>query len=181
MEEHIYVLDFVPYSTKYNGQGYVQGIGEAFFTLLEVSIKEGKVTSVGDKVYVGKDASKRTIVDKIKRRLRYDDLSTSAKENLFNVVRKIVEANEERFVSFINHAGPLSVRVHQLELIPGIGKKNIELIIREREKEPFKNFDDVKSRVPSWQDPVGSFAYRIVEELSKKERHYFFVLPSRQS
>ncbi len=179
MEDYIYILDFIPYSSKYRGQAYAQGIGGKFFTLLEVSIKTDKSAPVGAKIYVGKDFEKRDVIDKIKRRISYDELTTAAKENLPDIIKKIVMDNEERFVRFINTASPFSVRVHQLELLPGVGKKNIEQILEERDEKPFESFDDIKKRVSSWQDPIGSFVYRILEEIQGKERHYFFVLPQR--
>ncbi|RME79384.1 MAG: DUF655 domain-containing protein [Methanobacteriota archaeon] len=180
MEDYIYVLDSIPYGSKYRGQPYIEGIGEKFFTLLEVTLKEGENAAIGERIYVGKDIENRKKADKIKKKLKYDELSSSAKENLFEVVKKIIMANEERFIKFINSAAPVSMRTHQLELIPGVGKKNLETIIKEKEKEPFKDFEDLHMRVSTWQDPVGSLAYRVIEELSGEQRHYFFVLPPRR-
>ena len=180
MEDYIYVLDFVPYGAKYRGQAYVEGIGEKLFTLLEVTLKPEATATVGERIYIGKDIEKRDKVDKIKRRIGFEDLSSTAKENLFEVIKKIITDNEERFIGFINSAGPLNMRTHQLELIPGVGKKNLETLLQERDKAPFKSFEDLKQRVHGWQDPVGSIAYRIIEELQGKERHYFFALPPKR-
>jgi putative nucleotide binding protein len=180
MEDYIYILDSIPYGTRYRGQPYIEGVGDKFFALLEVTLKEGSSAVVGEKLYIGKDISQRNKAEKIKRRINYDELSTAAKENLFEMLKKIVLDNQAKFINFVNTAGPISVRVHQLELIPGVGKKNMEFIIQEREKSAFKDFDDIHKRIGSWQDPIGSFAYRIIEEMRGKERHYFFVLPQRE-
>jgi putative nucleotide binding protein len=178
MEEYIYILDVIPYSPKYKGQAYGIGIGEKFFALLEVTFKKNaKLPNVGEKTYVGKEINKRAVVDKIKRRLSYNELTTTAKENLESVIKNIVKEQEKRFVSFINNAGPLTIRVHQLEQLPGVGKKTLEQILKEREISPFKDFEDIKKRVNTWQDVIGSIAYRIIEELEGKHRHNFFVKP----
>ncbi|MEM4295794.1 MAG: DUF655 domain-containing protein [Candidatus Anstonellales archaeon] len=178
MEDYIYILDAIPYGSKYKGQAYGIGIGEKFFVLLEVTFKKDKqLPNIGQRVYVGKEINKRDVVDKIKRRISYQELTTTAKENLQSVLKKIVESQQDRFVSFINTAGPLSVRIHQLEQLPGIGKKNLEQIIAEREKEAFKDFADIKKRVTTWQDPILSIVLRIIEEIEGKHRHNFFVKP----
>jgi putative nucleotide binding protein len=80
-------------------------------------------------------------------------------------------------LEFINHCGPISIRVHQLELIPGIGKKNIKTILEERDKKPFESFADIKTRVHSWLDPLGSIAERIKSEISGTEKYNIFVTP----
>ena len=76
--------------------------------------------------------------------------------------------------------------MHKLELIPGIGKKHTQMILEEREKEPFKNFEDLKERVPLLGDPVDMLAKRVRLELDTttvkrgKSKYYMFTqVPSR--
>ncbi|MEM4336282.1 MAG: DUF655 domain-containing protein [Candidatus Anstonellales archaeon] len=177
MEEYAYVIDYLPYgaSGSYSREPKVQLVGESFFTLLEATVKQNSNPSVGMRVYVGKDS--RDVVEKIKRRIPFSELTTSAKENLRTVLRQIIMAREKDFVKFVNSAGPISIRVHQLDLIPGIGKKNMEILLEERVKKPFEDFAEIKKRVPTWLDPVGSFVERIMSELEGKEKHYFFAKP----
>ncbi|MGC8899595.1 MAG: DUF655 domain-containing protein [Candidatus Micrarchaeia archaeon] len=177
MEEYAYIIDYLPYgaSGSYSMEPKVQLVGESFFTLLEATVKQNSAPTVGMRVYVGKDS--RDIVEKIKKRIMFSELTTAAKDNLRSVIRQIIMKRENEFIKFINTAGPISIRVHQLDLIPGIGKKNMEILLEERVKKPFDNFADVKKRVPSWLDPIGSFVERIVSELEGKEKHYFFAKP----
>lgn len=177
MEEYAYILDYLPYgaSSSYSREPKVQLVGENFFTLLEATVKQDSSPSVGQRVYVGKDS--RDIVEKIKKRVAFTELTAAAKENLHAVVRTIIMAREKDFIKFINTAGPISIRAHQLELIPGVGKKNIEILLSEREKKPFEDFAEVRKRIPTWLDPAGSFVERIVNELEGKEKHYLFVKP----
>lgn len=177
MEEYAYIIDYLPYgaSSSYSREPIVQLVGENFFTLLEATVKQGSSPLVGQRIYVGKDS--RDIVEKIKRRVAFSELTAAAKENLRTVVRTIIMAREKDFIKFINTAGPISIRLHQLELIPGVGKKNMEILLSEREKKPFEDFVEVRKRITTWLDPVGSFVERIINELEGKERRYLFVKP----
>jgi putative nucleotide binding protein len=177
MEEYVYVIDVIPYSNKYKGQSYGIGLGEKFFTLLEMTFKkDANLPNIGDKIYVGKVLEKRTVVDKIKRKLSYNELTNVAKDNIKNVLKKLIIENEQRFIDFINNSGPISARVHPLSLFPGVGKKTLEILLAEKEKQKFKSFEDIKERVSVWQDPVESIALRIIEEFEGKDKRKFFVL-----
>jgi len=74
--------------------------------------------------------------------MTYEKISSSAKNEIPEIVKSIVIKNEQRFVDYLNNAQPLTPRVHALELIPGIGKTYLNSIIREREKKPFENCYD---------------------------------------
>jgi putative nucleotide binding protein len=138
--------------------------------------KDANLPNIGDKIYVGKDLEKRTVVDKIKRKLSYNELTNVAKDNIKNVLKKLIIENEQRFIDFINNSGPISARVHPLSLFPGVGKKTLEILLAEKEKQKFKSFEDIKERVSVWQDPVESIALRIIEEFEGKDKRKFFVL-----
>ena len=70
---------------------------------------------------------------------------------------------------------------HQIELLPGMGKKHMLQLIKEREKEPFKSFEDIKTRVHSVPDPIHSMVKRIMEELEGQDiKYYLFVRPPSQ-
>ncbi|MBU0962867.1 MAG: DUF655 domain-containing protein, partial [Nanoarchaeota archaeon] len=67
------------------------------------------------------------------------------------------------------------MRRHQLELLPGMGKKHMQEIIDEREKEPFKSFKDIKERVKLIPDPEKAVIKRIIEELEGQEKINLFT------
>ena len=177
MEDYAWVVEYLSRgrAVGLRQEPIVQLVGDQFFTLLEATAKPDANITVGAKIFVGK--GDRTEVDRIKGRIEYTELTTGAKDIVPNVVRKIVESREAVFVNFINKAGPISMRVHQLDLIPGIGKKNMELILKEREKKPFENFADLKARVGTLGDPAAIFVHRIISEMEGKERYYLFVKP----
>jgi putative nucleotide binding protein len=91
------------------------------------------------------------------------------------VVKDIIKKNEKRFVDFFNRAQPLSTRMHQLELLPGLGKKHMWQIIEVRQEKPFESFLDIKNRVKLMPDPEKVIAKRILQELEGTEKHKIFV------
>jgi len=171
LEDYAYILDVVRRWVEDKRSGtmrehvVVYAIGDKNFTLLELTPKPNVDLEIGEKVYIGKDLQKRDKINKVRRKIFYDELSDIAKESLPSVLEKIIKDQEGRFVHFINTAGPLNIRTHKLELIPGIGKKMAAQIVEEREKEPFKSFEDLKSRIKGIQDPVKMFKERILKEM----------------
>jgi len=176
MEDYGYILDFMPYGHPddkrpiHRREPIAQIVGEKFFTLLEVSIKKGLTPLVMDKVYIGKE--ERDVVNKIKKRLRYEQLTPAAKSELPYVLEHIVKTYADRFVEFFNKAEPITTRLHQLELLPGVGKKTMWAIIDERKKEPFKGFDDIADRVKGLQHPEKLIVNRIIYELKNPNVKY---------
>ena len=173
MEEFAYVIDYVPYSAKYD-RPVLYLLGEKNFTLLEATAKDNAQVSLLQRVFVGK--GERDVVEKIKRKIRYEDLTPAAKENLRDALKKIILSREKFFVDFINKAPAISRRVHSLSLLPGVGKKTLDNILREREKKPFESFEEIKERVGNWADPVLSIAMKIEEEIKGESKYRFFVI-----
>ncbi|WP_297072469.1 DUF655 domain-containing protein [Thermococcus sp.] len=176
-EEYAYVLDYLPegyldLSTgRRSGKPVAQVLGEKAFTLLEVTPKDDLM--LYERVFIGKGNRDKILL--INRKIAYNDLTDTAKAELPYVVEEIVKNNEERFVQFFNVAPPITNRLHSLELLPGIGKKHMWEIIEERQREPFKSFEDLKKRVKGLPDPVKMIAKRIVDELQDKDRYKLFV------
>jgi putative nucleotide binding protein len=170
-DENVIVLDFLPRGHSTGRQEPIaQVIGNKYFSLLEVVVRKDNILKPGDDVYIGE--SKRDKIDHIKRRITVKDLTTFAKSELPFVVEKLVKENEIRFVEFFNKAQPITTRLHQLELIPGVGKKHMWDIISERKKGPFTSFDDIKKRIKLMPDPMSSVIKRIMEELEDENIRY---------
>ena len=85
-----------------------------------------------------------------------------------------MKANEGKFVTYFNELQPLTPRLHGLELIPGVGKTFMRLIVQNREKKQFTSFEDIQERV-GLREPTKLVAKRIVEELSGGSRINIFV------
>lgn len=179
-EEYAWVVDFLPKgrSDERAPESIAQLIGEKYFTLFEVTIKPEVILQFGQRVYLGKD--ERPEVERIRKRVNYDELTSTARNEASSTLKKIIESREPDFVNFFNKSGPLSVRLHQLELIHGIGKKHLTQILEAREKQPFVSFVDVKERVPLLPDPAQIIATRVLQEMEGKEQNYLFVRPPKK-
>jgi len=176
LEDYAFILDFLPYGHPedrrplHKREPLAQIVGEKFFTLLEVSVKKDKNPLVADRVYIGKEIDRRDVVNRIKRKLRYDELTATAKSELPYVLEQMVKLQEGRFVEFFNKADAITTKLHQLELLPGIGKKTMWAIIDERRKEPFKNFEDIAKRIKI--NPEKCIVQRIIYELQNPNTKY---------
>lgn len=175
-EEYAYVLDFTPRGKSVTVRGregvIIQAIGEERLTLLELLGVQNTTVEVGERLYIGREG--RDKVASVLGRLEFNDISQSAKNELPNIVEKIVVANEKRFVDYINMSQPITPRIHALELIPGIGKTYMMTIIKERDKKKFENFTDVQTRV-GLRDPAKLMTKRIIEEIMGQARMNLFV------
>lgn len=169
MEEYAIILDYLPLGyvkegiPSYKRKPVVQAIGKEEFTLLELIPKENTSLDIHEEVYIG--SGKRDQISRVNRRLRYDDLTATAKVELNYVIEEIIKSREDKFIGFFNNAGPISTRLHQLELLPGIGKKHMWDIIKARQEKPFESFDDIKKRVTMLSDPVKLLSKRVLMEL----------------
>ena len=175
-EEYAYVLDskLRGKSTTVHGRTgmIVIAIGEERLTLLEILGTENSTFDVGERIYIGKEG--RTKVQSVLGKADYVKISDSAKDEIPTVVESIVTKNEAKFVDYINNAQPLTPRIHALELIPGVGKTYLNVIIKEREKGPFESFIDIEKRV-GLKEPIKHLSQRIIEEISGEARMNLFV------
>ena len=124
-------------------------------------------------MYIGE--GKRDKIHHIVGKIPLSKLTRTAKSELEFVIKDIVEKNEKKFIDFFNNAMPLSTRMHQIELLPGVGKKHMWEIINAREEKPFESFEDIKKRVKLIPDPGKLIIRRIIQELEGEEKHRLFV------
>lgn len=185
MEDYVYILDYLPLGRAdmppHKRQPVVYGIGENQFTLLELIPKTGATFTIGERVYVGKDPAKREKIAKIKGRVNYEDMTSTAQSEMFDVILEIVRKNEERFLKFFNESPPITTRFHSLELLPGLGKKTMLEILEERKKKPFSSFKDMCDRIDFLRAPDRVIAKRIELELTDpNQKYHLFTRPPLQ-
>jgi putative nucleotide binding protein len=175
-EEYAYVLDFTPRGKSITVRGregvIIQAIGEERLTLLELLGIQNATVEIGERLYIGREGREK--VSSVLGRLEYSAISQSAKNELANIIERVVVANEKRFVNYINNAQPITPRIHALELIPGIGKTYMMTIIKERDKKKFENFSELQTRV-GLRDPAKLISKRIIEEIVGEARMNLFV------
>ncbi|MGC8581789.1 MAG: DUF655 domain-containing protein [Thermoplasmata archaeon] len=179
-EETVYILDFLPHgrmdAKHVTRESIAYALGENYFKLFELIMNPNVSVNIGDQVYIGKDPTKRKEVKFIKRRVEYEEISSTAQSQLETVIKIIVESHEDRFTKFINTAPAITRKFHTLELLPGIGKKTVLLFVNEIKKAPFKNFKDIEERV-GVHDLVNIFTQRIKQEImDPNEKYHLFVM-----
>ena len=174
-DEWAVVLDFLSHghSGMDRSQPMAHVLGEEYFSLLEVIIRDDITLKTGDRIYIGD--SKRDKVRYIRGRIGISELTVSARGELEDTIEDIIKKKPQGFLGFFNKSGNITTRLHQLELLPGIGKRHLWAIIDERKVKPFESFEDIKKRVPLLPDPEKMVIKRIIEELEDKDKHRAFV------
>jgi putative nucleotide binding protein len=174
-EEYALVLEYLPngYPLERKMMPIAQAIGKKNLTLLELVPRRGINLEIGEEVYIGE--GKRDKVYYILGRLPREKLTESGKNQLQEFVKKIAVEREKEFVDFFNRAEAINKRVHQIELLPGFGKKHMQDILKEREEKPFESFEDMRNRIQNLPDPQKAIEKRIIEELTNIERQNLFV------
>ena len=178
-EEKAVILDFLPNGYPFDRRpmhmktAIAQALGKEHFILLELVPKKGIFLQPYEEVYMGE--GKRDKIHHIIGKIPLDKLTQTAKMELDHLIKEAVEKNEGRFVDFFNKSRPINTRRHQLELLPGIGKKHMWEIIDERVKEPFKDFADIKKRVKLMPNPEKAVIKRILIELKGEDKYKLFV------
>jgi putative nucleotide binding protein len=174
-EEYAIVLDYLPngYALEKRMLPLAQAIGEKNLTLLEIVPRRGESFEIGERVYIGE--GKRDKVSYIFGRLKREKITEAGKNQLQEVIKKIVKENEEEYLKFFNESFAINKRVHQIELLPGMGKKHMQEILKEREIKPFESFEEMKSRIQNLPDPEKTIEKRIFQELTNLERFNLFV------
>lgn len=181
MEDFAYILDYLPKGRPDDPRRrdpVAYGLGEKNFVLLELVPRPNVTMLVGDRVALQREAPDSP-VDHVRGRVRFEEMTHAAQSELPFVIEQAVKAQEERFLRFYNDAGPITLRMHQLELLPGLGKKLMMAILDEKKKGgPFKGFRDMDTRVKALHAPEKLIANRILGEIQNpSEKYHLFALP----
>ena len=178
-EEHAVILDFLPNGYPFDKRPshrktpVAQAFGKENLVLLELVPKKDCFLQPYEEVYIGE--GKRDKIHHILGKIHPSKLTETAKTELHFVINELVLKNEQRFVQFFNTAGPINMRRHQLELLPGVGNKHMLEILRAREEKQFISFVDLKERVKLMPDPEKTIVRRILLELEGNEKYNLFV------
>ena len=174
-EEKAIILDFLSNGYPLEGRRMpvAQAIGLSHFTLLELVPRKGVKLELKEVVYIGPE--KRDKIYFIRGKLYKDKITETAKLQIQDFVEKIVQEQEKRFVNFFNTAVAINTRIHQLELLPGFGKKYMRMILDERENKLFESFKDMKKRLKNLPDPRKTIEKRLIEELTQEIRYKLFA------
>ena len=174
-EENAIILDYLPngYPLERKMMPIAQAIGKKNLILLELVPRRGVSLDVGEEVYIGE--GKRDKIYYILGRLHREKITESAKNQLQEFIGKIVQEREKEFVEFFNKSEAINKRLHQIELLPGFGKRHMHEILKQRKEKEFESFEDMKKRIQNLPDPEKAIQKRILIELINIERHNLFV------
>ena len=167
-------MDFLPNGYPFDSRPMhkktpiVQALGKDHFVLLELVPKKGIFLQPYEQVYMGE--GKRDKIHHIVGRIPAEKLTETAKSELDFIVKDMIDKNEKKFVAFFNKAGPINMRRHQIELLPGIGKKHMWEILEKRKEKPFESFEDIKKRVNLMPDPKKAVIKRLLIEIKGEDK-----------
>jgi len=167
------VLDFLPHGRteddrpQYEKEPLVYALDDEEFRLYELIVDADADISINDRI----DLDDAEFVGRYQA-IDYEDLPGGAQSELDYVIEDIVENQQQRFVDFYNEAQPITLRLHQLNLLPGIGKKLRNNILDERKRQPFESFEDLESRISGLHNPREVLVERITEELREEDLKY---------
>jgi len=142
------------------------GLGTESFRLYELALTDEADISVSDRIDIDGPSVGRY------HEVSFDDLTRNAAAEVEYAAEDIVDADEDRFVDFYNDAGPVTLRLHQLNLLPGVGKKLRNNVLDERKRGPFESFEDVSERVSGLHRPREVIVERIVEGIREEDLKY---------
>lgn len=174
-ETYAVVIDILPKGRSddprpiYRREPLIIGLGVEQFKLLELVPKSQDIR-LHELVYIGDE--EREKIERVKRRIGYEELPPAAKLELPFAVERIVKEHSDRFVQFFNRAISITPRMHMLHLLPGIGKKLMWEILEERNRRPFTSFEDISQRIKAITHPEKMIVERILEELQNPETKY---------
>lgn len=174
-EEHAIILEYLPNGYPLEGKmnPIAQGVGKENLTLLELVPRRGITLEIGEEVYIGE--GKRDKIYYISGRLPREKLTEAGKDQLQGFIEEYVKKNEAKFIEFFNKSDAINKRIHQIELLPGMGKKHMKEILDVRKEKQFESFEDMKARVQNLPDPEKAIEKRIFQELTNQERYNLFT------
>src|SRR4030043_329602 len=168
-EEYAIILDYLPngYPLERKMMPVAQAIGKKNLLLLELVPRREISLEAGEEVYIGE--GKRDKIYYILGRLHREKLTESAKNQLQEFIERIVKEREKEFIEFFNKSEAINKRLHQIELLPGFGKKHMQEILKQRKEKEFESFEDMRKRIQNLPDPEKAIEKRIFQELINLE------------
>ena len=143
-------------------------MGNKFFSILEVELRR-KTTDIKlqQKIPLKADDSP---LKSVRRRIKFGEITPTAKDLVESTIELILKDDEHHYVEFFNNARPITTRKHQLQLLPGVGKKILWDFINALKQKPFESFQDIQDRVGVV--PTAILVKRVIEELENPDEKY---------
>ncbi|MCL4400752.1 DUF655 domain-containing protein [Candidatus Parvarchaeota archaeon] len=173
-DEYADVIEYLPYGMPNSRDRHPSAIILTdSLSLLLAALKKDVVVEAGKKVYIGEN--KREEIHHIIERITPDKLNSSGMDTLNSLIQKAVIDNEKKYIGIINTLGPINVRLHALELIPGMGKKMTQKLLEERKKKAFESYSELNERLQLSSNIARGVEGRIFEEMENKDKYKIFT------
>ncbi|MCI4348635.1 MAG: DUF655 domain-containing protein [Thermoplasmata archaeon] len=175
-------MDFLP-AGRSTEHGFQRGpialaLGPSELKLLEIVARPGAQLAPGARIaLVAAPGEPAPSIDHVRRRIGYDELSTTARDALGDALAAAVLEEPARYLKFVNESPSVSRKFHLLELLPGIGKKTMLAIVEERRRAPFASFREMEDRL-HLKSPERLIAARIEQEMRGVEDKYRLFVPA---
>lgn len=95
--------------------------------------------------------------------VRHRDLSPRSHSQLSDSITAIIKENPEVYLGFYNRAGPVSLKMHAFQLLPGIGQSTAQQMVKARGREGWTDLDAVSADCDI--DAAAALAGRLAEEM----------------
>ena len=93
-------------------------LGQKFLNIMEILIDNDVAFETNEKISIGTE--NRSKILSVLGRVQYKKIPDDLADTVPTVIDAVVAKEEERFVRFINTAGPLNYKNHALKAIPQI-------------------------------------------------------------
>ena len=91
-------------------------------------------------------------------------LNEVVQEQLTGVLTTLIKNSPEPHIGFYLRAGPLNLKMHAFQLLPGVGKRTANEMKAARDMGDWSTFENIEKDIGF--DPAHSLAVRYVEELT---------------
>ena len=103
-------------------------------------------------------------VDHVVGTCKGEGLDEIAQEQLTDVLTSIIKDSPDPHIGFYLRAGPLNLKMHAFQLLPGVGKRTANEMKAARDIGDWSTFENIEKDVGF--DPAHSLAVRYVEEIT---------------
>ena len=143
-------------------------MAEKSLALCRIKTKGSEALVLNQRLYIGKDQSKRTEVASILGMAHFDKMSNMARQDLPSLVQMFVEEHAQYFVDeFYNKAGPMSLKQHSYELLPDVGPVKARNMVKARDQVGvFASMDELNALAKIKGAEL--LAQRFIEEMEDK-------------
>ena len=148
--------------------GVATVMAEKTLAFCRLKVKGSDVLNLNQRIYIGKDRTKRTEVQGILGMAHMDKMSNMAKQDLPTLVQTFIEEHGQYFVDeFYNKAGPMSLKQHSYELLPDVGPVKARNMVKARDQVGrFASMDELNALAKVKGAEL--LAQRFIEEMEDK-------------